>query len=103
MVRLALALAVVLASLVASGRVPDAAAAIDPAEIVTLLPRDAIPAILDPAPLFVAASAMRSLPDGARVLGVAVGAEAHAYPITFLSWHEIVNDVVGGQPIAATW
>ncbi len=103
MVRLALTLAAVLAPLVASGPAPDAAAAIDPAEIVTLLPRDAIPAILDPAPLLVPASAIRGLRDDARVLGVAVGAEAHAYPITFLSWHEIVNDVVGGRSIAATW
>ncbi len=103
MVRLALALAVVLTPLVASGPATEAAAVIDPAEIVTLLPRDAIPAVLDPAPLLLPASAIRGLRDDARVLGVAVGGDARAYPITFLSWHEIVNDVVGGRPIAATW
>jgi hypothetical protein len=37
------------------------------------------------------------------VLGVTIGAESRAYPIAFLSWHEIVNDIVGGVPIAATW
>lgn len=80
-----------------------APAAPDPREIVTLLPRDAIPAILDPGPLLVPAGSARGLRDDARVLGVALGGEAHAYPIVFLSWHEIVNDVVGGRPIAATW
>jgi hypothetical protein len=80
-----------------------AGAAVDPSEIVTLLPRDAIPAILDPKPLLVPATAIQGLADNARVLGIAIGGEAHAYPIGFLSWHEIVNDLVGGRPIAATW
>jgi hypothetical protein len=74
-----------------------------PREIVTLLPRDAIPAILDPKPLLVPAGSARGIRDDARVLGVALGGDAHAYPIVFLSWHEIVNDVVGGRAIAATW
>jgi hypothetical protein len=80
----------------------ETARATDPDGMVTLLPRDAIPAILDPRPLLAPARAA-GLRDDARVLGVALGGEAHAYPIAFLSWHEIVNDVVGGRPIAATW
>ena len=38
-----------------------------------------------------------------RVIGVNINGESRAYPIPYLSAHEIVNDVVGGQPIAATW
>jgi len=39
------------------------------------------------------------------VLGVEVGGEARAYPINMLSGpsHEILNDILGGRPIAATW
>lgn len=79
-------------------------AQIDPEQIVTLLPKDAIPAILDPAPLFVSASvAEQEMRENEQVMGVSFGEESHAYPIIFLSWHEIVNDVVGGKAIAVTW
>ena len=39
------------------------------------------------------------------VLGVEVGGEARAYPINMLSGpnHEVLNDTLGGRPIAATW
>jgi len=39
------------------------------------------------------------------VLGVEVGGEARAYPINMLSGpnREILNDTLGGRPIAATW
>jgi hypothetical protein len=76
---------------------------IDPRDIVTLLPKDAIPAIRNPRPLLVPAGEVKGVRDSDQVLGVALGGESRAYPIPFLSWHEIVNDVVGGVPIAATW
>ena len=34
------------------------------------------------------------------VIGVALGGEARAYPLRILNWHEIVNDTVGGEPVA---
>ncbi len=37
------------------------------------------------------------------VLGVERNGEAKAYPIRILNWHEIVNDTIGGTPIAATY
>lgn len=37
------------------------------------------------------------------VLGVAHNGDAKAYPIRILNWHEIVNDTIGGAPIAATY
>ncbi len=71
-----------------------------PDQIVSVLPRDAIPAIDHPH--FVPASRAR-LADRAPVIGVEIGGEAHAYPVGTLSSHEIVNDVIRGKPIAVTW
>jgi hypothetical protein len=63
-------------------------------------PKDGIPSIDDPA--FVAA-AEAELPDQEPVLSVTIGAETRAYPVRILIWHEIVNDVVGGVPVAVTF
>jgi hypothetical protein len=42
--------------------------------------------------------------DGAEeVIAIRVNREARAYPIRVISYHHIVNDVVGGQPIVATY
>jgi hypothetical protein len=68
--------------------------------IVQLLDRDAIPAIR--APKFVSADKAK-LADGEKVLGVVIGGEARAYTLIDLDAHEVVDDVVGGKPIAATW
>jgi len=79
---------------------------IDPDEIVTLLPPDAIPAIWDPEPLWATveeAEQNGEVAGDVGVIGVAMGDEARAYPIPFLSAHEIVNDTVGGVAIAVTW
>jgi hypothetical protein len=38
-----------------------------------------------------------------RVAGVVVGGEARAYPLLVLNWHEVVNDTLGGVPIAVTY
>jgi Protein of unknown function (DUF3179) len=67
------------------------------------LPKDTVPAILDPAPFLVSADMARSVRDSDQVLGVVIDGESRAYPIAFLSWHEIVNDTVSGVPIVATW
>lgn len=65
-----------------------------------VLERDAIPAIRDPE--FVPADRAK-LADGEKVLGIVLGGEARAYPLIDLDAHEVVDDVVGGKPIAATW
>ncbi len=62
---------------------------------------DAIPALDDPPHL--AASAASQLRDDELVFGVALGGEARAYPHRFLSWHEMANDVVGGEPITLSY
>ena len=71
-------------------------------EIVTLLGFDAIPAVLDPE--FVdAAQADEWLQDDDLVIGVSINGDSRAYSVPMLSAHEIVNDVVGGEPVAVTW
>ena len=77
-------------------------------EIVTLLPFDAIPAVLDPT-FINAAEAEAELaklvedPADALVLGLSINGDSRAYYIPTLSRVEIVNDTVGGQPLAVTW
>ena len=38
-----------------------------------------------------------------RVVGLEVDGEARAYPVRFMRWHEVVNDVVGGVPVLVTY
>lgn len=38
-----------------------------------------------------------------RVVGVTVGGESRAYPIRILAYHEVINDTLGGVPIAVTY
>ena len=71
-------------------------------DLVSVLPPDAIPAILDPV-LVSAEMASPELNPDERVIGLVINGDARAYPITILSAHEIVNDVVGGEPVAITW
>jgi hypothetical protein len=68
--------------------------------ILTVLPTDAIPAILHPT--FVPAQRAQVAPDVAMI-GVVFNGEAHAYAAVLLNAHEIVNDVVGGEHVATTW
>jgi hypothetical protein len=71
-------------------------------EIVTVLPQDAIPAIFDPQFVSAAEADAQLAPEG-LVLGVSVEGDHRAYGVAFLSGHEVVNDVIGGRPLAVTW
>lgn len=71
-------------------------------QLVDVLSRDSIPAIDDP--VFVQAGEAAPLTGGEDfVIGLSLNGEQRAYPTAFLSGHEIVNDVVGGVPVAVTW
>ena len=37
------------------------------------------------------------------MIGLVVEGDARAYPLRILIWHEIVNDMVGGVPVAVTF
>jgi len=65
-------------------------------------PRDGIPPIDEPKPVPIAA-ADEWLDAREPVLVVEVGGQARAYPVQILVWHEIVNDRLGGRPIAVTY
>jgi hypothetical protein len=53
-------------------------------------------------PAFVPAAEM-NLDGDEKVIAVDVAGAARAYPIRSISYHHIVNDVVGGVPIVATY
>jgi uncharacterized protein DUF3179 len=69
-------------------------------EIQTILRADAIRAVDHPQ--FIPAG-HAGMGGDVNVIGVALGGEAHAYPIAFMSRVEIVNDRLGGKNIAVTW
>ena len=65
-------------------------------------PKDGIPAIWEPA--LIPAAQENRLDDREPVLTYEhPGAAARAYPIRYLMWHEIVNDVVDDMSIAVTY
>ncbi len=65
-------------------------------------PKDGIPALSDPA--FIAAADETRIGAREPVITVRIGtARARAYPLRYLTWHEIVNDTVAGVPVAVTF
>jgi Protein of unknown function (DUF3179) len=63
--------------------------------------KDGIPAVDDPK--FVAVEDADFLEDREPVIELVLDGDARAYPIQILIWHEIVNDVVAGVPVAVTF
>ena len=65
-------------------------------------PRDGIPPIDDPK-FTTFDDADRWLGGQEPVIAFELNGDARAYPLQILTWHEIVNDVVGGEPVAVTF
>src|SRR5260370_1311759 len=65
-------------------------------------PKDGIPA-LDAPRLVTVNEANAWLKPDEPVIYFQVGSDARAYPMQILIWHEIVNDTVGGVPVAVTF
>jgi Protein of unknown function (DUF3179) len=63
--------------------------------------KDGIPAVDHPR--FAPASSIPWLAFREPVIELAVGGDVRAYPLQILIWHEIVNDRVGGTPVAVTF
>lgn len=77
---------------------------IDPSEIRTLIPRDAIQAIFRPEFMTIAeAQRLEVMRDDEPVLAIGHQNTWHAYSLLQLVNHEIVNDMVAGLPIAVAW
>ena len=76
--------------------------------------RDGVPAMVSPE-IFTAAQTDsfsdelrrshqgRYLVSADRVIGVFVGGAARAYPLRVITWHEVVDDTLGDQPIVVTY
>jgi hypothetical protein len=65
-------------------------------------PRDGIPSIDDPQFISIA-EAEEWLADVEPVIALEINGDARAYPIQVITWHEIVNDTVGGEPVVVTF
>ncbi len=65
-------------------------------------PKDGIPSI--DKPKFISAKeAGKFVRDEELILGINLNDDKRAYPFQILVWHEIVNDVVAGKPVAITY
>lgn len=64
-------------------------------------PKDGIPSIDNPK--FAQIKDSKFISDSDVVIGLEINGEAKAYPLFILVWHEIVNDTVGGVPVAVTY
>ena len=65
-------------------------------------PKDGIPALDEPAMIAVAEET--GIPGPEPVITLEIDGETpRAYPVRYLMWHEIANDVVGDVPVAATF
>ena len=65
-------------------------------------PRDGIPALNNPE--YIPASEETKIDDREPVVTVEIDGEVpRTYPIRYLTWHEIVNETVGGVPFAVTY
>ncbi len=64
-------------------------------------PPDGIPPIDHPR--FLSVPEVHFLTREEPVISVELHGQAKAYPLRILVWHEIVNDVVGGVPVTATY
>lgn len=63
--------------------------------------KDGIPAI--DTPQFRSIKGYGNLTETEPVIGLVINGDARAYPLQVLMWHEIVNDTVGGMPVAVTY
>lgn len=64
-------------------------------------PPDGIPPIDDPN--FYAVDDVSFLADEEPILRLEVEGEVRGYPVQIMTWHEIVNDTVGGVPVTVTY
>ena len=64
-------------------------------------PPDGIPPIDQPE--FEDVDVVEWLEDNDPILSLTVDGETRGYPVGIMTWHEIVNDEVGGTPVAVTY
>lgn len=62
---------------------------------------DSIPSLDNPK--MVDVSGADYMNDSDLVFGVAINGDVRAYPLRIMGWHEMVNDVIGGVPVALAY
>lgn len=75
---------------------------VDLLDIIGLVPPDGIPSIDEPN-FDTVEGAGAWLQPQEPVIVFEHGGDARAYPLHIMTWHEIVNDVVGGEPVIVTY
>jgi hypothetical protein len=83
---------------------------VPPDLVVRAMAKDAVRALTEPSLMTPAEIDRRNeeergkllVPED-RVIGVTIGGQSRAYPLRLMRWHEVVNDVVGGEQIAVTY
>ena len=63
--------------------------------------RDSFPVLNNPK--MTPASRVRDVRDDEPIIGIVIGKEAKAYPLSVMGRHELANDTCGRQPIAVSW
>ena len=83
---------------------------VPPELIVRAMAQDGVRTLLEPATIGAAdvdryneEERGKLLVSDDRIIGIAIGGETRAYPLRLMRWHEVVNDIVGGRPIAVTY
>ncbi len=74
---------------------------IDLSEIINVIGADVIPSIDNPK--FQPIAKETDIKGNEPVIAFAHNGVTRAYPLRYMMWHEIVNDVVGGLPVAVTY
>lgn len=88
--------------IVSGGPPPDGIPSIDNPKFISARETDQfIPA--GQTDQFLPVSQTNPISNSSTVIGIYYNGEAKAYPLYILVWHEIVNDVVGGKPVAITY
>ena len=63
--------------------------------------KDGIPALTNP--MHVTPEEATYITDDELVFGVVINGDSRAYPLRIMDWHEMFNDVVGGQPVSLAY
>lgn len=71
-------------------------------EIVPDLRKDSIPALTNPE-YESGSNELSWLKDGDLVIGVNLNDDIRAYPVKIMSWHEIINDNIGGKNVLISY
>lgn len=62
---------------------------------------DGIPALNNPE--MIAADQAHYMLDEDLVFGIEINGDERAYPLRIMGWHEMMNDIIGGVPVALTY